>query len=139
LTGTETERKLKFEVYWEVLGLLPPHRVIDACSRAAKGEIGSKGFLPSVGEIYQAAFKSAVRGYPLLPQLPEPDISGDEREKITNEFKDLVAGLRAIPRGSSPPKIRDWTRSSGPLDSQAKGWPKKLGLQTEPKRVEPEK
>ena len=41
--------------YWDVLRMLYPQEIIDVCTRAARGEIGNPRFLPSAGELYQAA------------------------------------------------------------------------------------
>jgi hypothetical protein len=155
-TGDETERKLKFQAYWEILGDLPPHRVVEVCRLACQGRVGQPGFMPTAGELYQAAFKSAsspgepARGYPKLSSSPDRVIPADERARITQGFKDLLVELRAggkqpkVPGWTSlgdalQPALRDWTTASGQLSSQSLDWPRKIGLQTETSGVEPPK
>src|ERR1019366_5977633 len=81
LAGTETERKIKFECYWEVLVRLHPSFVVEACEYAARGKCGDGRFLPAVGELYQVGQEFAARSMQAkresAPRLPQPVCQND--------------------------------------------------------------
>lgn len=54
----------RMRAYWQALSDLSPDEIVNVCRAAMRGEIGKPGFLPSTGEIYQAA-------RPRPPTLPK--------------------------------------------------------------------
>jgi len=63
--------------------------------------VGNPGFLPSVGELYQAAFKAAQRvgkpayGYPKLESFTTTAYPVDDKAEIAKGLKDLAGELAA--------------------------------------------
>jgi hypothetical protein len=51
--GDEVERNGRLRAYWEVLEELGAAKIIEVCSKAMRGQFGA--FMPSAGELYQAA------------------------------------------------------------------------------------
>jgi hypothetical protein len=92
--GDDTDRKIKFTAYWEVLCDLSPDTVISVCRRASRGEVGQPGFLPTAAELYQAATKcnNSEHRYPMLNE-PYRAVSREERARVIQGFKDLKSEL----------------------------------------------
>jgi hypothetical protein len=55
ISGTDAERKAKFNAYWMVLEGLGPEKIVEVCSLAMRGDIGNSAFMPSAADLYQAA------------------------------------------------------------------------------------
>jgi hypothetical protein len=91
VNGSDSERKIKFTAYWEVLRSLPAEIVISVCGKAARGEVGARGFLPSSAELYQAATWLMPRKS--TPLLEEP-IFAEEREHVSMLIRELADGMK---------------------------------------------
>ncbi len=92
--GDDTDRKIKFEAYWEILSELSPAEIVAVCKKASRGEIGQPGFLPTTGELYQSAtkFKHPANRYPILnaPSLDPAELRiGTNGRSTGNEWKSI--------------------------------------------------
>jgi hypothetical protein len=106
--GNAEDRETKIEVYFGVLrAITSPESVVRALKKAQRGNIGEPGFLPSAGEIYQAAQK--IHCQLLNERRPRPhqlehQISDEERTRVGKKLADLAADLM----GTDSPAIGDW-------------------------------
>src|ERR1700716_3849729 len=72
-SGSETEKKLKFEAYWEILSTQNPSSSIKACDYAAKGKMDdSAEFMPSAAQLYRLAADFTEREMRMAPKNPHP-------------------------------------------------------------------
>ena len=104
VTGSDTERKIKFAAYWEVLECFAPAIIVATCAKASRGEICNHGFLPTAAELYQDAVSQLPR---VIPQKLEsrPYVSPEARARIIEGYKNLAAELRAGHRQRS---VKGW-------------------------------
>jgi hypothetical protein len=99
--GDETERKVKFAAYWEILESRQSRFVLEACEYASKGKLGDGRFLPTAAELYQLAEDFSAREARILaqssPRLSETPCQNDHatRQRIIAGFKKLQADLRS--------------------------------------------
>jgi hypothetical protein len=139
-TGDDTDRKIKFTAYWDVLSDLPSDVIVSVCRKASRGEIGEPGFLPSAGELYRAATASCNSGrrYPMLNE-PARTIPRDERARIIHGFNELKAEIVANKHQQAVPgwmtlgeamQLKEWNHPENddkPLPKLSDELRKKLG------------
>jgi hypothetical protein len=106
-SGDETERSVRFAVYWEILSQLPVDSVAKACALAARGKVGNPAFLPTAGELFAAAEKFAAQAAPGLPRLPEPrlELPAGERARRVAILQKLKSEIRAATAAMEAPFI----------------------------------
>ena len=95
MSGSDEERKIKLGAYWEVLSGLPAEYVVASCRKAARGDIGNRGFLPTAAELYQAASAMVPRTITIIP-LIEEHISPKERDAAANLIRELAADMKML-------------------------------------------
>ena len=100
VSGSDEERKIKLAAYWEVLSGLPAEYVVASCRKAARGDIGNRGFLPTAAELYQTA--SAMVPRKIIP-LIEEYISPKERDAAANLIRELVTDMKMLRDMERPP------------------------------------
>jgi hypothetical protein len=126
--GDETEKKLKLDAYWDVLGGLPSNVIIAACAAAARGELcDDRRFPPTAAIVYERAISYLPRPN-VKPLEPERVIPPAERERITIGFnavakelaeRNAVSETERIPSGRWSTCSR-WAVTAGPLSELSK-------------------
>jgi hypothetical protein len=112
--GDADEKQIKIEAYIAALDDLDSETVVRVCTLAARGKIGDGKFMPTAGELHQAAGAEK-------PQKPSPDWRPHQDRLLTKD------GTLFLTENG-----RTWTYSAEELQGHGYALPARIAAQQAP-------